>query len=113
MLLSKAHSPLLLFCKLPRSQYFCHPRIGKTFEGKELPDNTLAASAQVKELKKIPYVYFRLKDALMISRPAVKGKSQWLRFQGRTWMGVAKGRRAYRQTFQWPVPLSTFMTEGQ
>lgn len=43
-----------------------------------ISDYTLAASAQVKVLpKKNPYVYFRLKDALMDRRPAKQGKSEW------------------------------------
>lgn len=58
----------------------CNHRHGekKFWRKGTISDYTLAASAQVKVLpKKNPYVYFRLKDALMDRRPAKQGKSEW------------------------------------
>ncbi len=72
----------------------CNHHHGKKFWRKgTISDYTLAASAQVKVLpKKNPYVYFRLKDALMDRRSAKQGKSKWTgkhEWAGRMDMGVA------------------------
>lgn len=73
-------SSRILSCK--PSLYYCFvtTAMEKIKFGRKgtISDYTLAASAQVKVLpKKNPYVYFRLKDALMDRRPVKQGKSKW------------------------------------
>lgn len=73
-------SSRILSCK--PSLYYCFVTTAmekiKFWRKGTISDYTLAASAQVKVLpKKNPYVYFRLKDALMDRRPAKQGKSKW------------------------------------